>query len=295
MVNSKNEFVLNEQDYLVSVIIPFYSNKKWLHEALESVYKQTYKNLEIIIINDGSKENIDDLIKINESRIKYFIQENRGPGAARNFGIKYAQGSFIAFLDSDDLWSEKKIATQVSYMLKTGYKWSHTDYKQFGRKNNYIKTKIRGWILPSCLIWNPIATPCVMINSEILNSNNFIFLENTPFGEDNYLWENIGLSYQLGHIPLDLTYVRIRDINTAFNGLIMLKARSEKIKRVIELKYTFKNKILYIYFLSVLYLANFFNIILSVFFKSDKLENYIIRNIYRFFYSIIWVLFRVIR
>jgi glycosyltransferase involved in cell wall biosynthesis len=117
---------------LVSVIIPFYKGKEWLEEALDSVKQQTYKNLEIILINDGSNEDISYLIS---NDINYYEQNNKGVSSARNIGIGKSTGEFIAFLDSDDLWEKNKIQIQLNEMLKKQYIWSHTNYVKFGEKN----------------------------------------------------------------------------------------------------------------------------------------------------------------
>jgi glycosyltransferase involved in cell wall biosynthesis len=101
----------------VSIIIPSYNSGKFLNKAIESVVSQSYRNLEIIIVNDGS---IDDTEKIaknwqeKDKRIRYIRHhKNRGLGAARNTGIKNSQGEYIAFLDADDVWLPQKIEIQL--------------------------------------------------------------------------------------------------------------------------------------------------------------------------------------
>ena len=88
----------------VSVIIPFYNETGWLSEAIESVLRQTYPIHEIIVINDGSKEDVSALLNLYEGKIKYFYKENGGPSSARNLGINLATGDYLSFLDSDDVW-----------------------------------------------------------------------------------------------------------------------------------------------------------------------------------------------
>src|SRR5690554_960556 len=111
---------------LVSVIIPFYSRSDWLEEAVESVLNQTYDKIEIIVINDGSKENLNKFLKKYGKKIIYYTQENRGPGAARNQGMKIAKGKYLSFLDSDDLWLSNKTERQIFFMEKENVVWSHT-------------------------------------------------------------------------------------------------------------------------------------------------------------------------
>ena len=90
---------------MISVIIPIYNTGKLLNRMLQSIQKQSYKDLEIILINDGSTDESEQECKkaeINDERIRYFYQENAGVSSARNYGMKLAQGEYIAFLDSDD-------------------------------------------------------------------------------------------------------------------------------------------------------------------------------------------------
>jgi len=108
----------------VSVIIPFYSNISWLAEAIDSVLDQTFKDFEIIVVNDGSPEDDIVFLEIYQNRIKYFKTENKGPAHARNFGIEVAQAEYLAFLDSDDLWMPTKLAKQIELM---DYYWSWND------------------------------------------------------------------------------------------------------------------------------------------------------------------------
>jgi len=103
---------------LVSVVIPSYNYGHLISDALDSALDQTYKNLEIIVVDDGSKDDTKNVVKKYGKKIKYIHQENRGLSAARNKGIKNANGEFIAFLDSDDIWFRNKIEAQVTEMEK---------------------------------------------------------------------------------------------------------------------------------------------------------------------------------
>jgi glycosyltransferase involved in cell wall biosynthesis len=100
---------------LVSVIIPTYNRANTIARAIESALKQTYTNIEVIIVDDASGDNTEEKVKaIDDSRIKYMRHEtNKGGGAARNTGISDAKGEYIAFLDSDDVWLPEKIEKQV--------------------------------------------------------------------------------------------------------------------------------------------------------------------------------------
>ena len=86
----------------VSVIIPFYSNIDWLYEAMDSVLAQTYPIHEVILVNDGSKEDMSEFLTMYGDKIIYLYQDNAGPATARNNGIRHATWDYIAFEDSDD-------------------------------------------------------------------------------------------------------------------------------------------------------------------------------------------------
>jgi len=98
---------------LISVIIPVYNGEKYLAEAIESVLAQTYPRTEIIVIDDGSADRSADVARNFSKTIRYYYQANSGSGAARNTGVQKASGSFLAFLDADDLWVKEKLSLQM--------------------------------------------------------------------------------------------------------------------------------------------------------------------------------------
>lgn len=109
---------------LVSVIIPTYNRTNFLKFAIKSVLKQTYKRFEIIVVDDGSEEDIYSTIQtINSQKIKYFRIKHQGlPAIARNFGIRKSKGKYIAFLDSDDYWYPNKLEYQIKLINSKIYK-----------------------------------------------------------------------------------------------------------------------------------------------------------------------------
>lgn len=109
------------KNILISVIVPFYKGEKYIQHAVQSVLRQPYRNFELILINDGSPdndENICDKIAACDFRVKYYKKENEGIGATRNFGIEKASGDYIAFLDQDDVWCNNFCNEQlVNYLI----------------------------------------------------------------------------------------------------------------------------------------------------------------------------------
>ena len=129
---------------LVSVIMPYYNKKNYFLKSINSVLKQTYINLEILIIYDD--QNRDDLEYIescirNDSRVKIiFNDNNKGVAYSRNNAISVARGEYIAFLDCDDYWETNKIEIQLNFMLTHGYDFSHTTYQVINYNEKIVRT-----------------------------------------------------------------------------------------------------------------------------------------------------------
>lgn len=128
---------------LVSIITPCYNNSKFISETIESVINQTYKNWEMIIVDDGSSDHLESVVRhfqTKDNRIKYIYQDNAGCAAARNNGIRHANGRYIALLDSDDLWYPNFLESQLDFMKQnkavcvfSSYELIDTDSRPFGR------------------------------------------------------------------------------------------------------------------------------------------------------------------
>jgi len=99
-------------DPLISCIVPVYNGERFLSETLDSVLAQTYKSLEVIVVDDGSTDQTPAVAARYGDRLRYARQENRGPAAARNHGATLAKGDLLAFLDADDLWHSEKLVRQ---------------------------------------------------------------------------------------------------------------------------------------------------------------------------------------
>lgn len=102
----------------VSIIIPVYNGEKFIKKSIKSALKQNYKNLEVIVVNDGSTDNTDKIVKKFNNKIKYISKENGGVSSALNLGIKNASGEYISWLSHDDLYKTNKIKVQINYLNK---------------------------------------------------------------------------------------------------------------------------------------------------------------------------------
>ena len=235
----------------VSVIIPFYNRINWLSEAIQSVLDQTYNDFEIILIDDGSSDPIPSNLLTCDQRIRYIRQENKGPAAARNIGIDQTKGTYIAFLDSDDMFFPKKLKKQVAFMEENfDVILSHTSYTRINTEGKTID-EIRsgtfsGAVYPQILISCPIATPTVMLRKEFLG-NELRFDESRQVGEDVVLWIQIAKNFRLAGIDEPLSKVRMHGSNTAYNSeaqLIAEKGMIDFISKSFDLPYTFRREML---------------------------------------------------
>ena len=150
---------------LVSIIMPSYDTAKYIDKAIDSVLKQTYTNWELIIVDDCSPDNTDDIVKpyLSDERIKYYKNEkNSGAAMSRNRALREAKGKWIAFLDSDDLWMPDKLEKQIRFMERNGYQFSYTNYAEIdenGKRNGITvtgpkritKTGMYNYCWPGCL------------------------------------------------------------------------------------------------------------------------------------------------
>lgn len=150
---------------LVSIIMPSYNTENFIDEAINSVLNQTYKNWELIIVDDASTDSTDEVVEkfLNDRRIHYIKnKENYGAAVSRNFAIKQAKGKWIAFLDSDDIWLPQKLERQINFMIKNKYSFSYANYIEIDEKsevtgkmisgpNKITKTGMYNYCWPGCL------------------------------------------------------------------------------------------------------------------------------------------------
>lgn len=126
----------------VSVVIPTYNRGRFIKNAIMSVLAQTYKDYEIIVVDDGSTDDTWKIVKKFGDKVRYIYQKNRGPSAARNTGIKHANGKYIAFLDSDDRFLPKKLEKQMNFIKKNpNCRYLYTWYYNVNSKGK--RTKLR--------------------------------------------------------------------------------------------------------------------------------------------------------
>lgn len=134
-------------DGLVSIIMPSWNTGRFIAESIQCVIDQTYDNWELLIVDDCSTDNTDEVVEpfLKDSRIKYFHNEkNSGAALTRNKAMKATQGEWIAFLDSDDLWTPNKLEKQVKFMQDNRYVLSYTEYEKIDEEDKALNIYVSG-------------------------------------------------------------------------------------------------------------------------------------------------------
>lgn len=206
----------------VSVIIPTYNCGKYICEAIDSVLAQTYKDFEIIVVDDGSTDNTNDIvgkyIKEHPDKIKYFYKDNGGEASARNFGIQKTDSEYLAFLDADDVWLPDKLEIQYASIVKSGAGLNYTAMivvDEHGKSIGEIKPSkpalcvvdlIKGYRIPMT----------VLIRTELFGSIG-LFDENIKVAVDTDLWIRFARHIKIEYISAPLAKYRRHESNISSN------------------------------------------------------------------------------
>lgn len=190
----------------VSVVIPTFNRAKTLPRAVASVLNQSYENLELIIVDDGSSDETEQYLRsLTDSRLRVISTINQGVSLARNTGIESAKGEWIAFLDSDDEWLKSKLIEQIK--LSDEYKIIHTNeiWIRNGVRVNQMKkhAKSGGWIYQKCLPLCCISPSAVMIHKDVFEDVG-LFDPKMTVCEDYDLWLRITPFYEVGFVDQPL-------------------------------------------------------------------------------------------
>ena len=196
----------------ISVVIPSYNRKEFLKRSIDSVINQTIKPFEIIVVDDGSTDGTESIIKGHYDFVKFIKQKNKGVSAARNVGIKVSIGEWICFLDSDDEWKKDKLEKQIiAVNSNPGYKFFHSNeiWIKNGLRINQKKKhkKYGGDIFEKCLDMCRISPSSVMIDKTIFDEVGN-FNEDLAVCEDYELWLRVCDKYRVFFIdePLIIKY-----------------------------------------------------------------------------------------
>ncbi len=197
---------------LVSVVIATYNMGQYLPQAVDSILQQTWKNLEVIVVDDGSTDNTPDVMQnySNDSRVNYIRNKNQGQPKAKNCGIKNTKGNFIAFCDADDFWEPNKLEIQIPLFAdpKVGVVYSEVSFidehnNSFTKEHHEIRHS--GKITNQMLIENFVPFGTSVIRRKCIEKNG-IFDEEFRMGIDWDLWLRYSLDWEFVYTP-EKTYV----------------------------------------------------------------------------------------
>ena len=205
---------------LVSIITPVYNAEKYLEETILSVINQSYKNWELLLIDDCSTDKsyeiIQEYLKIDK-RIKYLKNErNSGPAITRNRGLENSKGEYIAFLDSDDFWKEDKLKNQINFMKENNIFMCHGDYEMMDEKGNMLKKIITEQELDYLILLreNQIKTSFLVINVKITKN---IYFPNIRHEDFRYFLE-ILRTHKIKSVKMNEILGKYRVIGKSLSG-----------------------------------------------------------------------------
>ncbi len=219
---------MNKNLPLVTVVIPSYNHEKYIEEAVNSIIKQTYQNIEFIVIDDGSSDNSPKILTdlSNKYDFKYIHRPNKGLIRTLNEALDLATGIYFTMLGSDDYYSPKKIDIQIKFFQKNPQKVlcyantisinSNGDIGKEGKTKHFRS----GFVFDNLLYQCFIPLPTVMVKTDILREFRF---DERFFLEDYPLWLKITQKYQIGYIKEALTYYRMHDTNVSSDMIKMIK------------------------------------------------------------------------
>ena len=200
----------------ISIIIPVYNCENLLEKTIECVVNQTYKNWELLLVDDCSQDNSAEIAKKyadKDVRIKYFkLKENSGAAVARNTALNNSTGRFIAYLDSDDLWKKEKLEKQVNFMLKNNYAFTCTDYEKINEDGESLNkiVKIPKEVNYNLFLRNTIIqTVGVMVDTK-LTGKELLQMPNIRRRQDAATWcQLLKNGFNCYEVPENLSYYRV--------------------------------------------------------------------------------------
>jgi len=216
-----------ESQPFVSVIIPSYNAANYVREAIDSALAQTYRNIEIVVVDDGSKDDTRKILEpyIEKKSIVYIHQENKGLSGARNTGIKNARGAFIAFLDADDMFLPEKIEKQAGYLVAhPECSVSYCDIYHFYEDEPAMMLKLQyvyysgDDVFPQLLKKNFINPLTVVLRRAVFDRVGYFDEEMRQFAEDWEFWVRVAYAgLRFDHLPEILAKYRMRKLSLSYN------------------------------------------------------------------------------
>ncbi len=216
------------EDNQVSVIIPSYNSAHFVTTAVDSVLAQTYQNFEILVIDDGSRDNTREVLERYGTRICYINQENAGVAAARNKGIEQSRGRYVSFLDADDTWYPEKLEKQVEALSKnpnckfcySAVMWVDDNLEELGIRHSHRKTSP----LEDLLFYgNIIGSTCGVICERNLLNEIGGFDPNLSQCADWDMWIRLAMNTEFHYIEEPLITYRQHNLSMSNNARLLEK------------------------------------------------------------------------
>ncbi len=208
----------SETHPLISVIIPTFNGVNLLKETVESVRSQTFRDFEIIVVNDGSTDGTREWLQA-QSDARWLEQENSGIATSRNNGAAAAQGAWFAFLDHDDLWAPEKLKIQADFVLQNpDVALVAARHIRLGKKfrSPRRRTWIKGDLLVKEFSESFIHTSSVMIRRDVFKEIGG-FQPHYRFADEFDVWLKIAASYPIAYVDEPLVFIRVHEANTSHN------------------------------------------------------------------------------
>jgi len=209
---------------MLTVFMPVYNGEKYLHEAIDSILNQSYRDFIFLIINDGSTDKSDEIIKsYKDKRIKYLVNNgNKGLPFTRNLGLGLSDTKYLAFQDCDDISLPRRLGAQVEYLEK------HPNIgvlggwmKIIGNKNRYVSRYFTSPndIRANFIFFTSLAQPTAMINNELFKKYNLCYDQNFPIAEDYELWIRALKYFDFANLPKVLIKYRVHANSISKSGI----------------------------------------------------------------------------
>jgi glycosyltransferase involved in cell wall biosynthesis len=225
------------------VVIPAYNSEAYLVEAIDSVLGQTYGDVEVIVVDDGSTDGTGELIRSRYPMTRYIRTENGGPARARNIGIRNAGGEFVAFLDADDVWLPRKLEKQMTHFYRD------PDVAMIFTENNYFDDRgvidysrkfdkrvlMRGCVPANIFLHSYVVTSTVIVRKKVFDDVGY-FDEGLTIAEDDNLWIRISSKYKI-HLVEEILMSMRRNHGSLTSDIVAIIRGVEKNIELLREKY----------------------------------------------------------
>ncbi len=254
--------VNNEIKPFFSVVIPLYNKQNHIKETIESILNQTFQDFEIVVVNDGSKdESVQVVETIKDERIRLIHQENQGVSVSRNRGIKEAKAKYIAFLDADDLWLSDFLQTIYEMIQKfpkaglyaTAYKKRKENGEEIGINIQALPSKEYEGYLPNYFESivkgdNLVCSSATCIPKKIFEENDIWFPVGEKYGEDQYVWARVAMKFAIAYSTKICSIYKIEAENNTIGAILEEKEAHKSFLMMIAFRDSIKDEKLLFYF-----------------------------------------------